>query len=227
MMDMGFLIPTFLLNSALPLLSKRDSEGGETKSMLGKTFLMMLILGSIAALFAMLWPRPIVELLTTNAYLSTPSHPGSDTALALQALPMFLNGIILFSFYVLLTRHAWKRLVAILGLGAALSVTLNLLLIPPMGFLGACVTSIVVSIFLACVLLPTSIFAMSFRIELQTLLGWGVFTVLFALLLFSVHPFLVNELITASAGVLCTLIGFALLWGIGLLKSLQLFEKGR
>lgn len=81
MADMGFLIPTFLLNSTLPILSERGEKVEDTKKLLGKILLIILIFGSIMLLFSMLWPRPLIKLLTTDAYLSTPSYYGSDTAL--------------------------------------------------------------------------------------------------------------------------------------------------
>ena len=41
MADMGFILPTFLLNSTLPILSERDAKGEDTSALLGKTFMMM------------------------------------------------------------------------------------------------------------------------------------------------------------------------------------------
>ena len=169
---MAFLIPMFLLNSALPVLSERDSRGEPTKGILGKTFLAVTLLSGIAGLFAYFWARPLVELLTTSAFLSTATRPGSDTALRLLAIPMFLNGIALFGFYVLLTRHRWKELTAVLGAGAILSVTLNMLLIPDFGFVGASATSIAVHIFLSLFLLPLSFRAMRFSLSRQQLIRW-------------------------------------------------------
>ena len=113
MAEVGFLIPTFLLNSTLPLLSERDARGEETGEILGKTFLIIITLGSVAALFAFFWARPLVLLLTTESYLSTHARPGSDTALALLSLPFLLNGIVLYGYYTLLTKGKWKKLVVI------------------------------------------------------------------------------------------------------------------
>ncbi|MDD5751158.1 MAG: oligosaccharide flippase family protein, partial [Candidatus Peribacteraceae bacterium] len=140
--DMGFLIPTFLLNSTLPIVSERWERGEEAHVLLGKTFTILLVLGTVAALFAVMWPRPIIALLTTTQYLSTPSHPGADTALALMGIPMLLIGFILFSFYIFLVEHAWKRLVIGLAIGAAVSLTSNMLLVPTLGFVGTALTSV-------------------------------------------------------------------------------------
>ncbi|MDP7069315.1 MAG: oligosaccharide flippase family protein, partial [Candidatus Peribacteraceae bacterium] len=98
MSDMAFLLPTFLLNSMLPILSERDSNGEDTRVLLGKTFVVILLIGIIAFLFAALWSRPLIALLTTEQYLSTAMRPGSDTALRLVSIPFLLNGVILYSF---------------------------------------------------------------------------------------------------------------------------------
>ncbi|MBI3331905.1 oligosaccharide flippase family protein [Candidatus Peregrinibacteria bacterium] len=196
MTDMAFLIPTFLLNSVLPTLSQSHEKGEETRSMLGKTFLLLLVLGSISSLFSYFWARPLIALLTTEQYLSTPTQAGSDIALQLLSAPIFLNGIVLYSFYVLLTRHAWRRLVLLLGAGAFLSVGLNLLLIPDYGFLGACLTSIFVHGVLALTLLPASQKVLPLMLSLADVLRWIAFTILLGALLALSAPLLTDSLRT-------------------------------
>ena len=196
MTDMAYLIPTFLLNSTLPIVSERDSKGEDTSGLLGKTFLILLTLGSISLLFAMLWSRPLVALLTTDAYLSTPFHPGTDTALFLLGIPMFLNGIIQYSFYVLLTRHRWQQLVATLGIGVVLSLGLNLWLIPLLGFRGNAITSIVVHTLLAILLLPQAIRTMPLRLPVNGLMRWLLFSIGLGLGLGLGKPFLTGNLMT-------------------------------
>ncbi|MDP7646171.1 MAG: oligosaccharide flippase family protein [Candidatus Peribacteraceae bacterium] len=195
-MGMGFLIPTFLLNSTLPILSERDLKGEDTRSLLGKTFLIILIFGSIILLFSALWSRPIIQLLTTEAYLSTPARPGADTALRLMSIPMFLNGIILFGFYSLLTKNSWKKLVLALLLGVVISLVMNLILITKTGFVGAAQTSITVHSILAIILLFTGAKAMPFRLSQAEICKWIVFTVLLGGGLWIVRPLLTGEIET-------------------------------
>ena len=195
-MGMGFLIPTFLLNSTLPILSERDAKGEDTKSLLGKTFLIIMIFGSITLLFSTLWSRPIIQLLTTEAYLSTPTRPGADTALRLMSIPMFLNGIILFGFYSLLTKNSWKKLVMTLLLGVVISLTMNLALIPSHGFVGAAYTSITVHSVLAIILLYFGAKAMPFRLKQTEVLQWITFTALLGIGLWTFKPYLIGEIRT-------------------------------
>ncbi len=216
MADMGFIIPTFLLNSVLPIMSDRDSKGVDTRHLLGKTLFILLLLGSTAFLFAQLWSVPLIHLLTTKAYVSTPGHPGSDAALRLISIPMLMNGMILYSFYVLLNRNAWRRLVATLLCGVVIALACNLLLIPGLGFIGASYTSIIVHVFIAAALLPQALRVMPAAISRHQLWQWLLFTLLLAAPLYLLAPFLPNDLITVSAlvGIIVWIIGIAEATGI-------------
>ena len=220
MADMGFLLPTFLLNSTLPILSERDSRGEDTSGLLGKTFVIILLIGITAFLFAALWSRPLIALLTTEQYLSTANRVGSDTALRLVSIPFLLNGVILYAFYVLLNRHAWQKLVTYLFGAAVLSLVLNYLLIPEYGFVGAAYTSIVVHVCLAASLLPVALKEMRMTIPgnlwkkiILYGLGLGLGLGLFA-------PLMLNELSTVVGLIAMTILMAVLAWGLRLHKAL-------
>lgn len=220
MADMGFLLPTFLLNSTLPVLSELDAKGKDTSLLLGKTLMVIVLIGITAFLFAALWSRPLIALLTTQQYLSTASQPGSDTALKLISIPFLLNGIVLYSFYVLLNRHIWKNLVLSLFGAAVLSLGLNYLLIPVHGFVGAAYTSIVVHIALALALFPQALREMPMamtRSMWRTIVLYGAGLGL-GLMLFA--PVLTNELTTLIGLSAMAILMLALGWGLKLHKSL-------
>lgn len=219
--EMAYLIPTFLLNSTLPILSERDVKGEDTRDLVGKTFFIILLLGATAALFAALWARPLMMLLTTDAYLSHGDIPGSDTALMLLALPMFLNGIVLFSFYSLLTKHAWKPLTMTLALGAMLSLGLNAMLIPRWGFTGSCAASIVTHLFLACALLPQALKILPMQLTRPQIKQWALYTLLLGGALMLFRGYLFNEWITLAALALAGLWIAAVAWGTGIVKALR------
>lgn len=219
--EMGYLIPTFLLNSTLPILSERDAKGEDTRGLVGKTFFIILLLGSTSALFASLWARPIMQLLTTDTYLSHGSIPGADTALLYLSIPMLLNGIVLFCFYSLLTKHAWKPLTATLALGAVLSLVLNVMLIPRWGFIGSCTASIVTHLFLAAALLPQALKILPMYLERLQVIQWAGYSLLLASGLFLFRPWLTNEWITAAGLIGAGLWIGAIAWGTGIAKALK------
>jgi len=219
MADMGFIIPTFLLNSTLPILSERDARGEDMNSLLSKTLLMLLSLGSISLLFCVLWSRPLILLLTTPAYLSTPLRAGSDTALELIGFPIFLNGLVLFGFYTLLTRGVWKRLVLSLLLGVALSLALNLWLIPLYGFVGAAWTSIAVHVLLAVLLTAEAWRVLPFRLPMSYMLRWFFFSVFLGISLWWSAPLLTTEIRTVVGLALSGIFLLFLAWGTGLIRA--------
>ncbi|TSC60040.1 MAG: Heteropolysaccharide repeat-containing protein [Candidatus Peregrinibacteria bacterium Greene0416_62] len=208
MVEMGYVIPTFLLNSVLPTLSERDERGEDTAVLLGKTLMILLLLGIIAGLFCAFWSRPLVQLLTTDAYLSTPEKYGSDTALMLMGLPVFLNGLVQYGFYVLLNRGRSKPLIVVLGLGAALSIGLNYALIPLYGYIGATITSNAVHLILAVALMIAALRTMPVKFPLSSFVKILLFAWVLGMGLWGFAPLLQNEiatvvgLIVASLGML-------------------------
>lgn len=225
MVDMGFLIPTFLLNSTLPMLSERDARGEDTSSLLGKTLLILLLLGSISALFAALWPRPLVQLLTTESYLSTANRHGSDTALQWMALPLFLNVFVMYGFYVLLTKHKWQQLVKTLLIATVISLSLNTWLIPQHGFMGAVYTSSVVHVVLSILLLPQALKVMPISITRGQIWQWCAFSGLLGILLFAVKPHIEGEILTAIGLVGMSIVMILLGYSTGLGATFGLLGK--
>ncbi len=219
--EMAYLIPTFLLNSTLPILSERDERGEDTRGLVGKTFFIILLLGITASLFAFLWARPLMQLLTTDAYLSQGTEAGSDTALMLLALPMLLNGIVLFCFYSMLTRHRWQPLVATLGLGAVLSIALNVMLIPNWGFVGSCWASIITHLFLVIALLPQSLKILPMTVSRIQIRQWVTYTLLLGSALLMLRGLLINEWVTIVMVIVITGWIGAIAWGTGIMRSLK------
>lgn len=213
MTEMGYLIPTFLFNSTLPLFTKHDHKA--MQNLLQKTFVIILTLGSISALFSFFWSRPLIELLTTSSYLSTIHHPGSDTALRLFSIPLFFNGIIMMSFYSLLAKHKWKPLVYSMLIGATTSVLLNIFMIPRFGFMGATYTSIIVNVLLALLLWPQSQKVLPVHLPREWILRWLLFTILIAAVLYLFLPFLTSiTRIVLGLGVMVIIMG-SLCVGLG------------
>lgn len=218
MMDMAYLIPTFLLNSTLPLLSEREARGEDTRKIVGTVFQAILLLGTTSALFAVMWSRPLTELLTTEKYLSAGLTPGSDTALEILSMSMFLNGLVLFCFYSMLTKNKWKPLIITLAIGVVISLALNLALIPRLGFVGASFTSVATHTVLAVLLLPQSMRILPMTFTLRMVLQWVAFAILLALGLHSLKPLLVDSINTALGLMMMTAWLGVCVWVTGLLK---------
>lgn len=198
--EMTYLVPTFLLNSALPLISARYAAGESAASILRKTFFTLLLLGSFSSVFAALWARPLMQLFTDTAYLSTTASPGADTALFLLSPSMFLNMIVLFSFYVLLTTHEWRTMLPPMLVSVVLSVGLNLYLIPRHGFVGSIVTLFIVHAVLAAYLFPSALRVLPFRLSGDDWTRWVLFTAGMLTIAVLLIPLLTTTISTILAG---------------------------
>ena len=222
--EMANLVPTFLLNSTLPLLSERQAKGENTRTLLGKTLLITLLLCSTAALFCLFWSRPLMQLLTTDAYLSSVLAPGSDSALLRLSATVFFNGIVLFSFYILLARHRWKPLVASMLLAVAISLGLNLVLIPDFGFIGATITSAIVHVVLSVLLFPQALKAMPLSFPNEYAVRLVLYVLILAAALALTGPFLTMIPLTVVACVVMGSCVIALAYGLGF-KDLLFLPK--
>jgi len=213
MMDMAYLLPTILLNSTLPLLSDRVKKKEDTTRFVGRIFFTIVLLSLTTFLFSFFVPRALSQLLINDSSLSTATQPGSYTALRLLSVSMFMNGIILFSFYALLARHVWKPLVGSLFLGVLISLFLNLTLIPGLGFVGASYTSVATHTMLAALLLPQSLRVLPMTMNLRMALQAILYGTILGLFLWGSAPYLDGPVKTAgalvSAGILIlTLVRF-------------------
>lgn len=219
--DMTYLIPTFLLNSTLPVLIQRHEQGEDTSGMLGKTLLTTLVIGSVSLLYCALWSRPLVALLTSAHYLSTPGHPATDTALRLLSVTTLLNGIVLFCFYSLLTKHEWRRLVTTMLLAVVLSISCNVWLIPSLGFVGAAYTQNIVNAFLVVALLPQTLRILPTRFPPTLLAQWLGFSALLGLGLWLSAPLLTSNL-RIVIGLILSLVWMAACgWSMRLHRTLR------
>lgn len=217
-MDMAYLFPTFLLNATLPHIGADRNAGSRT--LLSKTFIGTLLLSGGCAVFAWFWARPLMGLLTTDAYLSVPGNPGADSVLQLLSISMLGNGLIVFSFYILLSVHAWRSLVGVLALGSVTSITLNLLLIPDYGFMGAGITSAISHTLMAVLLFGFAFRAYSFHFPWKGLLQWALWMLGCATFLFLLSPWLLSEIQTLLGIVVGGSFALLLAWKLGLLRML-------
>jgi O-antigen/teichoic acid export membrane protein len=190
--EMAYLVPTFLLNSTLPVASERHEKGEDTRIIMGRTLFLILLMSTISALFAFFWSRPLIQLLTNTSYLSTATSLGSDTALRGLSIPIFFNGLILFSFYALLTTHHTKALLWSMAIGVLCSLSINVWLIPSLGFVGATISSSVTHILLAILLLPQALNVLPVTLPAHACIILVFLALTLALMLFFMAPFLVT-----------------------------------
>jgi O-antigen/teichoic acid export membrane protein len=219
--DMAFLIPTFLLNSILPILSARIAANQPVDQLLKKTLFILLVVGTTFFAFSFFWAKPFTLMFATPAYLSTATHGGSDTAFMLMSIPMLFNGLILMAFYVFLAKHQWKRLITSFGIGVTFTIILNLIFTPKYGFIGAGGTLIAVHLLLTLILLPQLMQSLKLRLGLTEFLQWITFTAILIPLLYETAPYLTSAMLTLIAGTISIPLLGLLAFALGMHKTLQ------
>jgi O-antigen/teichoic acid export membrane protein len=225
--EVGFLLPTFLLNSALPMMSGTEKNEHQLAHFRGQVLLSLLVLGSLVSLFSYFWARPIILLVTRESYLSTAYSFGADTALELLSLSIFLSFLVSFFFYLLLSVHAWKPLLLSTFIAALFSVFINLSFIPLMGFVGAGITSILTHIILAILLTLSALSRVKVCLRFAPYVRWFVFSLLMACLLFATRLSLSGSLRTLIAGLLVLGVSGVLAFLLGLIRNPYCIEKSR
>lgn len=216
--DMAFLIPTFLLNSTLPVLSERLEKKEDVSRLLGKTLFLLLVTGSVFLLFSYFWARPLTLLFATSHYLSVPGVPGTDKAFELMSIPMFLNGIVLFCFYVSLALHSWKRLIANFAVAVAFTIGFNLLWTAQYGFVGAAWALLIVHVLLVAALLPQTLRQVSVSLSQSAVLRWLGFSVFLGVMLYFSAPYLVSAKAVFAGGIIATALMGGISWLFGIQK---------
>jgi O-antigen/teichoic acid export membrane protein len=219
--DMAFLIPTFLLNSTLPILTERLTQGKPVDRLLGKTFMILLLTGSIFLLFSALWAKPFTLLFATPHYLSTADHYGADMAFLLMSVPMLLNGLVLYAFYTFLALHDWQRVMVSFGLGVVVTLALNLLWTPRFGFVGAGGALICAHVFLTVILVPPAIRAIRIRFTLRDGLQWIAYTVILGGILWFIAPLLTSGTKTMIGGMAMLPVLACLAYVLGIHRTLK------
>ena len=98
MVEMGYIIPTFLLNSVLPTLSERDGRGEGTAVLLGKTLMILLFLGTTAALFLLLYGllRFLIEYLRMETAAGVTMGAFHFTRGQILTIPLILIALWIF-----------------------------------------------------------------------------------------------------------------------------------
>lgn len=110
--------------------------------------------------------------------------------------------IVTFCFYLLLNKHAWRPLLMVTTGAALVSIISNAMLIPLFGFVGAGITSIVVHVLLATILLLIAINTTPFVLPFAKFARLGLYAIALGLLLFVSRLLLVNEVVTLVGGIL-------------------------
>lgn len=145
------MLPVFFLNALLPVLAQQLAAGStKLQSTLQLAFDFLCLIGLPLLAGGWLLARPLTLLISSPAFVGTPGHPGSETALTILLGAMLLAFFSNLFGYTLLAASQQTKLLWI-NFGAVIfNIISNLIIIPRFGFVGAATTS-VISELLVCV----------------------------------------------------------------------------
>lgn len=166
------IIPLYFMNSVLPVLSKTIRENTDKYKQVIRyafDFLAALAMPMVVGIFLLAYP--IVFVISSKEFLSRLSENfyGSDIALKILIFALmfqFLN--ILFAF-ILIAINKQAKLLYINGACVILNITINLILIPRYGFIGAGITYIASELFILIAAAATARHYLNFSINFLNL----------------------------------------------------------
>lgn len=138
------MLPVFFLNSILPTLTAllvTDRE--KCKQVFQTSFDVLLIVAAPIVLGGWVLAYPLISAVSSPEFLTTSTQLGSDIALRLMLVAMALAFLSNLFGYVLLAGNEQKQLLRVNLTAVALSIAVNLVVIPDYGFVGAAFTSII------------------------------------------------------------------------------------
>lgn len=166
------IIPLYFMNSVLPVLSKTIKENSDKyKQVIRYSFDFLAALAMPMVVGVFLLAYPIVFVISSSEFLSRISEGfyGSDIALKILIFALmfqFLN--ILFAF-ILIAINKQGKLLYINGACVILNITMNLILIPKYGFIGAGITYVVSELFILIAAATTARHYLNFSINFLNL----------------------------------------------------------
>lgn len=142
MLEVLIIVPLFFMNSVLPVLTRHIRQKSErTKDTLNYSFYFLFAAGLAGAVGIFVLARPIVRLISSDAFLTQGNVYGSDTALKFLMIAMFFTYLTSFFGFVLIAFGHQKKLLWINLFAVLFNLFSNLWVIPVYGLRGAATTS--------------------------------------------------------------------------------------
>ncbi len=191
-----------------PTIAKLYDEGdiSETRNYLNYSLKYFMMIAVPAAFGLSILAKPVLQILTTPEFI-----PGAII------VPFVASGIVIAAFhpigeYIILLAKKTRLLVILLSASAVLNIILNIILIPPMGILGAAVATLIAYVVLGISVLLVSRRYLKFDINPAFIFKSIISSAVMALCIWLIAPASIAMVIVSIfAGVL---IYFGILLGL-------------
>lgn len=142
-LEIVFMIPIYFMNSVLPTLSESlAKKSARAAAVIRHAFLFLVVIGIPCGMLMMLLSREAAGVISAAEFLSTPGHPGSDTAMRILGMMTPLAFCSVFFGFLLIAIGKQVTLIRINLVTVIFHLTINLISIPRFGFVGAAYSSL-------------------------------------------------------------------------------------
>jgi O-antigen/teichoic acid export membrane protein len=140
--DATMVLPTILLSALFPVLSRRAvAATSEFHGFLSKSFRVLLLMALPIAVLLFAWSEPLVGWILDKSFVE------SVYSLRLLAIVLVLS-YPSFLFNQVMTAVGRQTIYTIgLAFSLAMNIVVDLLLVPSLGYLGACLSTIIAEVF--------------------------------------------------------------------------------
>jgi len=171
MLEAVGIIPLYFMNAVLPVLTRSlNRKDGSQQKIIQYAF-DFLVMGSMPIVAgAVVLAYPITYLISSPEFLSNigAGFYGSDVVLQILIFALAFSFINSLFGFILVADNRQMKLLTRNAVGAALTIVLNLLLIPHFGVRGAAFTNVVTELYVAVASYLIARHYIKFKISLKT-----------------------------------------------------------
>jgi O-antigen/teichoic acid export membrane protein len=197
-----------------PTIIKFYEEGeiSETKKYLKYSLKYFMMIAIPSAFGLSIMAQPLLSILTKPEFVT------GNTVVPFVALGAIAFGFYRICLYIIFLANKTYLTVRLLGTAAVLNIVLNIILIPPMGIVGAAVATLIAYVVLGMLTLIVSRRYLKFDLSLLFMLKSAIASALMALCIYLFDPASVTEVIISIVGGILIYFGVLLIMK-GLSKS--------
>jgi O-antigen/teichoic acid export membrane protein len=189
-----------------------EKEISETRKYLKYSLKYFMLIALPSAFGLSILAQPLLSLLTKPEFVT------GNTVVPFVAFSAVFFGFYRICLYIIFLVNRTGLTVRLLGTAAALNIVLNIILIPPMGIVGAAVATLVAYVVLGMLTLIVSRRYLKFDLSLLFVLKSAIASAIMALCIYLFDPASVTEVIISIVGGILIYFGVLLIMK-GLSKS--------
>jgi O-antigen/teichoic acid export membrane protein len=142
MIDATMVLPAVVVSALFPVLARKTVDGTEAlHAFLSKSFKVLLLMALPISVALFVWAQPLVAWILDRSFVESVHSLRLLTIVLVLSYPNFLFN------YAMTSLGKQKVYTLVVALSLALNVTGAFLLVPSLGYVGACLSTILAELF--------------------------------------------------------------------------------